>query len=65
MNQEDDPLMPVDGCTGYYREDPDWGDVLTHPRACPVHTFGCSLECQVTAVHTREPGCQLHIPPTP
>ncbi len=25
------------GCTGYWREDADWGDVLIHDRPCPAH----------------------------
>ena len=35
----DDYAVPP-GCTGYYREDADWGDVLTHAPGrgpCPVH----------------------------
>lgn len=37
----DDYAVPP-GCTGYYREDLDWGDVLTHNphgEPCPVHRF--------------------------
>lgn len=34
-----DEFWVPDGCTGYYREDADWGDVMTHDpaRPCSVH----------------------------
>ena len=61
----DDHGLPV-GCTGHYREDIDHGDVLTHTvLPCPVHPVGCPLACQVDGQHTREPGCQLNVPPAP
>jgi DNA-binding MarR family transcriptional regulator len=61
---DDDYGLPY-GCTGHYREDVDHGDVLTHTGPCEVHPVGCALACQVDGVHTREPGCQLHVPPAP
>lgn len=49
------------GCTGYHREDIDYGTVLLHNVPCPVHPVGCPLAC--SEGHTYAPGCQLHIPP--
>lgn len=34
---EDDDYAAPEGCTGFYREDIDLGDTLTHTQSCPVH----------------------------